>query len=104
MRVDARRGRESLASDVAFVRSAEPTSEFFDAPMRASLLTRIAEETGGRFYTPETVASLPKDIVFTESGTVVQERKDLWDMPAVFLLLVALVAGEWGYRRARGLA
>ena len=104
VRVDALRGRDTLASDAAFVRSAEPTSEFYDAPMRASLLKRIAEETGGRFYTPQTVASLPKDIVFTESGTTVQERKDLWDMPAVFLLLVALVAGEWGYRRARGLA
>ena len=32
------------------------------------------------------------------------ERKELWDMPATFLLLGALLAGEWGYRRRRGLA
>jgi hypothetical protein len=31
------------------------------------------------------------------------ERYDLWDMPILFFLLVGLVAGEWGYRRKRGL-
>jgi hypothetical protein len=34
--------------------------------------------------------------------TVVEER-DLWDMPAILLLLIALTGGEWAYRRARGL-
>jgi hypothetical protein len=33
----------------------------------------------------------------------VQEQKDLWDMPIVFLLLVGLVGAEWTYRRLRGL-
>jgi hypothetical protein len=35
--------------------------------------------------------------------TVVEER-ELWDMPALFLALVALVGAEWGYRRVKGLA
>ena len=72
--------------------------------LMAAYRRRVAEETGGRFYTPETVASLPEDVSFTESGTVVHEERDLWDMPIVFLLLVALVGAEWGYRRRRGLA
>jgi hypothetical protein len=72
--------------------------------MREPLLKRIAKETGGRFYTPETVAALPEDAMVSGHGVTVQERKELWDMPAVFLLLVTLVAAEWGYRRARGLA
>jgi hypothetical protein len=29
---------------------------------------------------------------------------DLWDMPINFLLLIALVSAEWGYRKMRGLA
>jgi hypothetical protein len=37
------------------------------------------------------------------SVTVVEER-DLWDMPALFLLLIGLMSAEWGYRRMRGLA
>jgi hypothetical protein len=29
---------------------------------------------------------------------------DLWDMPVNFLLLVAVLCAEWGYRKSRGLA
>jgi len=35
--------------------------------------------------------------------TVVNQM-DLWDMPIIFLLLVALVSAEWSYRKMRGLA
>jgi hypothetical protein len=31
------------------------------------------------------------------------ELKDLWDMPIVFLLLIALVTVEWLVRRRKGL-
>jgi hypothetical protein len=31
-------------------------------------------------------------------------RLELWDMPALFALLIALLCGEWMYRRWRGLA
>jgi hypothetical protein len=71
--------------------------------MRAPTLQRIAEETGGRFYTPANVATLPEDVSFTESGTTVIEERELWDMPVIFLLLLALVASEWGYRKYRGM-
>lgn len=95
---------EYLASDAAFVRVEDPAREYFDAQMHATALRRIAEETGGKFYTPETVSTLPEDISFTDSGTTVIEHRDLWNMPAIFLFLIALVSGEWGYRRLRGLA
>jgi hypothetical protein len=72
--------------------------------MRAPLLKRIADETGGRFYTGDNVAQLAKDIVFTDAGNTVVDRKDLWDMPIVFLLILVLVTSEWGYRKLRGLA
>lgn len=101
--VEARQRGESLGTQSAYVRSAELATEYFDAEMQASLMKRIAEETGGRFYTPETVGSLPEDVRYTKSGTTVLEEKDLWDMPAIFLLVLILVATEWGYRRARGL-
>jgi hypothetical protein len=34
----------------------------------------------------------------------VKERKELWNMPALFLLALALACTEWGYRKWRGLA
>ena len=49
-------------------------------------------------------ASLPEAISYSGRGVTVVEERELWDMPALFLLLVGLVGGEWGYRRVRGLA
>lgn len=103
VRVIAERDGKVVAADVAYVHATDLSTEFFGAQMQAPLLKRIAEETGGRFYTPETVGTLPEDISFTERGTTVQESRDLWDMPIIFLLLVGLVAGEWLYRRRREL-
>ena len=57
-------------------------AEYFDAAMRAPLLQRIADETGGRFHTPASAASLPEDITYLGKGVTVVEEKDLWDMPA----------------------
>ena len=86
------------------VRVSAGDAEFFDAAMRAPLLKRVAEETGGRFFTPGTAPSLPEAISYSGRGVTVVEERELWDMPALFLLLVGLVAAEWGFRRAKGLA
>jgi hypothetical protein len=64
----------------------------------------MAKETGGRFYTPATASTLAEDVALSKHGVTVVNQMDLWDMPAVLLLLVALLAGEWSYRKARGLA
>ena len=72
--------------------------------MRAPLLKRIAEDTGGRFFTPANAASLPEAISYSGRGVTVVEERELWDMPALFLRWSALIAAEWGYRRMRGLA
>ena len=103
VRVTANRGGESIGVATTYFEAAEPVEEYFGAQMRSSLLRRVADETGGRFYTPETVATLPEDVRYTESGSTVYEDKDLWDMPIVFFLLVSLIAAEWGFRRYRGL-
>jgi uncharacterized membrane protein len=94
----------ALETATTFVRVGELPTEYYDAEMRAPLLRRVAEQTGGRFYTPETVDALPRDVVYTSSGTVVTREKELWDMPILFFLLAGLLAAEWSYRRARGLA
>jgi hypothetical protein len=103
IRVSASRDGKALGSDTAYVRASAADSEYFDATMRAPLLKRIAEETGGRFYTPANVATLPEAISYSGRGVTVVEERDLWDMPAILLLLIALTGGEWAYRRARGL-
>lgn len=102
--VRTRMGSDSVVSDPAYVVSGDLSTEYFGAEMRAPLLRRIADETGGRFYTSDRIGDLAKDIVFTEVGNTVVDRKDLWDMPIIFLLLIGLITSEWGYRKLRGLA
>jgi hypothetical protein len=102
--VEAVRGKDAPQRARAFVRAAPDDREYFDAAMRPTFLARIAEDTGGRFYTPSTVSTLPEDITYLGRGVTVVQEKDLWDMPALLLLLVALVGGEWALRRRWGLA
>ena len=104
IRVEATRGGANPAFDSTYVRVADLNTEFVNAEMRADLLQRIATETGGKFYTPADVSTLPQDLAMTKRGVTVVNQMDLWDMPINFLLLVVLVSAEWVYRRARGLA
>ncbi len=104
IRVSAERDQKELGASSMNVRVSAGYAEYFDAAMRTPLLKRVAEDTGGRFFTPATAAALPEAISYSGRGVTVVEERELWDMPALFLALVGLVAAEWGYRRVRGLA
>lgn len=104
LRITAERDGQVLGEQEVFVRGAPSDAEYFDAGMRSSLLRRVADDTGGRFYRADEIASLPEDVQYTGAGVTVTEERDLWDMPALFLLLFGALAFEWGYRRMRGLA
>jgi uncharacterized membrane protein len=103
IRVRAARGNTPLGEQTGYVRVAPSDAEYFGAAMRRPLLERLAEATGGRFYTPETMGALPEDLSYLGKGLTVVDEKELWDMPILLVLLVALLAGEWFLRRARGL-
>lgn len=102
--VEATRGGQALGGDAAYIRASPSDSEYFDGAMRAPLLERIARETGGRFYRANQVMAMADDVKYTGRGVTVVEERDLWDMPALLLLLVGCVLGDWSYRRVRGLA
>jgi uncharacterized membrane protein len=100
----ATRDQKPIGTSVMHLRVSAGDAEYYDAAMRAPLLKRLAEETGGRFFTPANAASLPDAISYSGRGVTVVEERELWDMPALLLLLIALLGGEWAFRRARGLA
>jgi len=104
VKVEASRHGEPLGTATTWVEAAPLAEEYFGAERRTALLRRVAEETGGRFYTTDTMADLPEDLTYTESASTVKERKDLWNMPVLFLAALALACTEWGYRKWRGLA
>jgi len=104
VRVDVTDSTGRRLTDSVVVRVGDLNAEYVDAEMRAPLLKRIADETGGKFYRPDRLSTLVEDLAMSKNGVTVVNQMDLWDMPFIFLLLVALVCAEWGYRRARGLA
>ena len=103
-RVEASRAGKPLGAGQAHVRAAPGDAEYFDATMHAARLKRIAEETGGRFYTPDTMSMLPEDLKYTGRGVTTVEERDLWHMPIVLVALLGLTCAEWAYRRAVGMA
>jgi hypothetical protein len=101
---ESRRGADTVRGPSAALLSDESGADVEQAELRAPLLRRIAQETGGRYYPLADASRLAEDVMFTEAGVSVREALDLWDMPIVFLLLAALLGAEWGIRRSRGLA
>lgn len=104
MVAEARRGRDTTRSVASSFLADDQGADVEQAELRSSLLRRVAQETGGRYYTLAEAKRLPDDVVYTEAGVTVRDAKDLWDMPIVFLLLACFLGVEWAYRRWRGLA
>ena len=100
----AQRGREPAQSALGTLLVDDGGADVAPAELQQALLQRIASATGGRYYPLEDAGQIATDAVFTNAGVTVREAKDLWDMPAVLLLLLLLLSAEWGYRRWRGLA
>jgi uncharacterized membrane protein len=102
MEVAATRGNELVGSDVLTVRRENGVAENFRSGQNRELLRKLAEETGGRYFTPENAAKLADEVSYSEAGISIRQMRDLWDMPAVFLLLVLLRGAEWLLRRRWG--
>ena len=98
-KVEATREGKPVGTGVTHVRTAPDDAEYFDAAMHAPLLKRIAQETGGRFYQADNVASLAEDLKYSGRGVTAVEERELWHMPALLLTLVTVLCAEWGLRR-----
>jgi uncharacterized membrane protein len=104
LRIRAEQGGRVLGQSTAYLQTGDLGAEYFGAALQEGTLRRVAEETGGRYYTPSTLRTLAEDVTFTESGATVVEFRDLWDMPVLLLVLIGLLIGEWTLRKRQGLA
>jgi uncharacterized membrane protein/DNA-binding transcriptional MerR regulator len=100
--MSARRGADELGRDTLTFRREDGVAENFRVEQNRDLLEKLSSETGGRYYTPDDARKLGNDISYSEAGITVRETRDLWDMPAIFLLLLLLRSGEWLLRRKWG--
>ncbi len=86
---------------IAFQRT-DGVAENFHTEQNRTMLEKLSAETGGRYWKPEELGKLPQEISYSEAGISVRDTKELWNMPIVFLVLLALTAGDWLLRRQWG--
>jgi hypothetical protein len=91
-----------LGKDVVAFRREDGVAENFHTEQNVDLLKKLSEETGGKYWTQDELERLPKEISYSEAGISVRDTKELWDMPAVFCLLLGLMAADWLLRRKWG--
>jgi len=101
--VTARRADADLGSDTLNFERIDGVAENFHLEQNRDLLERLATQTGGRYWQPEEVAHLARDIPYSEAGISFRQIKELWNMPVVFLLILLLRCSEWLLRRRWGI-
>jgi hypothetical protein len=70
-----------------------------ETAMQQQVCSKMAELSGGKAYTFRTLSSLPDGIVKKEQVKVIRTERILWDLPAMFVLLVLICGAEWFMRR-----
>jgi uncharacterized membrane protein len=100
--VTAGRGNDELGRDVLTFERTDGEAENFHTVQNRELLEKLSSQTGGRYWKADELGRLPSEISYSEAGISVRDTKELWNMPIVFLTLLALMAGEWLLRRKWG--
>ncbi len=70
---------------------------------RSTLLTRLGQESGGGYFTPETVGEFPDAFPLEWTTRSATRELELWNSPWMLAAFVALLSAEWALRRSKGL-
>ncbi|MBI3934817.1 MAG: hypothetical protein HY316_08990 [Acidobacteria bacterium] len=97
--LNAQNAGKPIGTGSSYFQRADGILEHFSPEQNVQLLTRMAEQTGGRYYPLEEASALPEQLTYSPAGVSVPEIRDLWDMPVWLLLLLLLKGGEWVLRK-----
>jgi len=76
----------------------ESNAEFYGAGQNKPLLSRIAAETGGKYYTLMDL-DLPEEMTYTEHPGSIPRALPLWDMPILLFLFCLFLIADGLYAR-----
>ena len=94
----SRVGENLVGSSTTAVRY-DQGQEIFNVRQNRQLLERVAEITGGQYWSAEEWNDIPEAISDSTAGITEQQISFLWDAPFFFFLLVLLKTMEWLLRR-----
>jgi uncharacterized membrane protein len=101
--VVAQQGQDEAGTDTLTFARVDGVAENFHTEQNRELLQQLAAQTGGRYWQPSELSKLADEIPYSDAGITVREAKSLWNMPAVFLVLLLLPCCEWLLRRKWGI-
>jgi uncharacterized membrane protein len=101
--VTAQRAGKELGRDVLTFQRMDGVAENFHTDQNRELLEHLATQTGGQYWKPADLNKLAAAIPFSEAGITNRETRDLWNLPVIFFVLLALRASEWWLRRKWGI-
>jgi hypothetical protein len=89
-------------------RVSRPMVESADTGLKEDVLKEMAKIANGRYFSYADAKQLPdviaKSLAAAKLEGMLPEDKEIWDMPALFLLAFGLMVAEWIVRRRSGLA
>jgi Putative glutamine amidotransferase len=97
--VTATQGNDELGHDVHTFRREDGVAENFHREQNRDLLEKLAAETHGHYFRTQDASRLVDEISYSDAGITARETKDLWNLPIVFIVVIALRAAEWVLRR-----
>jgi len=96
--MNARPANGPPQSATAHVRRNDGVLEQYGARQNRAVLERIAAMTGGRYWKLTELNQLAAAIPYSKTGIVERQALELWNLPIVFLALLALKLIEWALR------
>jgi len=91
-------GKDSCTAEVTGSRSEET-----DLYLNETLLSEIAEKSGGEYLNAASGKALLLKLDPETEEIVSRTRKTLWDSPVLLLLSALILCGEWYIRRTNGM-
>ncbi len=92
----------AINTETRWVHREDGLAENFNLGLNSAFLKRIADTTGGNYWTPDSADALPDAIRADRSGIVRLQTLPLWNIPLFFVLLLGLKLVEWLLRMAWG--
>ncbi len=79
-------------------------AEFLETERNDALLRSLAEVSGGRILPAEEIAEWGGDLSLESRIRRIREEREIWNHPAVFVVLLLFLSAEWFLRKRWGLS
>jgi hypothetical protein len=97
----------SIGSDDGRFNVGDFNIELSEPRMRSDILRMLAQRTGGKFYTPDNVSNILKDIYASQRfqpKEIVNTRDfELWNSWPLLVLAIVCFGAEWFIRKRLGM-